>query len=436
MNLTETIDYSTFKGQYFIIGEIILEGPLRIGRSRNEVVEYSISAAAPVLLDYNSQDGSYYPFIPGSSLKGVFRATFERIAKTFGFFVCQIIDDRKEKKTCGKCLGCRLFGSETSQSNVIVRSAYPVEEAEKYSMVSERPHYNSEHKRFYPEEIINPSKFVFQIDFLTKPTKEELALILLTFNEFNLKRAFIGGGVSRGNGAVRINTEVYKRELKYEENKVIGYEIFKIGTDLKKMHSYLVEKKTGRYFDEWKDFRVYHRATDDSLNGCIVAEMNIKTESKFTLKGREEESVTLGGEPVIPGSVIKGFLRNKMKKIKGKRSDWIEKIFGSIKQSGGRSKIIVTDAIPKTKVNETKYIPKGTVLKTFILFDNIVEEDLQTILEQLQGIKMITGVTSARGGVLRGPIINNKVSFAIEKAWKFTIKDLENDITFELNQIL
>ncbi|MHA1407923.1 MAG: RAMP superfamily CRISPR-associated protein [Candidatus Heimdallarchaeaceae archaeon] len=438
MSSMKSYDFSETFEQYVIKGRIILEGPLRIGRSINEAVEYSTSAA-PVLLDFDEKTQEYYPFIPGSSLKGLIRSTFERIAKTYGLDVCQIIDSRnkRETKTCGRCLGCDFFGSENVRSRLSVRDAH-VDEKEKQAIyISERPHYNSERRvGFYQEEIVHPISFNFHIDIHTSLKKEEYALLLLTLNEFNLKRVYIGGGVSRGHGSAKLEFTLYKRKILINEQGQVNYQMSELQANITSSLNFLSKKyQKNNQNSEIDDFRVYYQANNKSLNGCIAVEFIVKTITKFKLKGIEEETVTLNFQPVIPGSVVKGYLKNKFKKEK-KSFEWINNIFGSIKEPSGRSRIIITDAIPKNQIKTQEYIPENTELTMVILFDNMKERDLKEVLEKLKGNITITGGSAARGYIPRGPLKYNKVQFEVNKAWKFTTDDVQLDLTDEIEDLM
>jgi CRISPR/Cas system CSM-associated protein Csm3 (group 7 of RAMP superfamily) len=85
--------------------------------------------------------GSLY--IPGSSLKGVFRSYAEKIVRTVGAECCNPFDNDDKSPTCfcGKklgqgdgstiykksCLICRLFGSTSMASRIKFNDAYPAD---------------------------------------------------------------------------------------------------------------------------------------------------------------------------------------------------------------------------------------------------------------------------------------------------------------------
>ncbi len=75
-------------------------------------------------------------YLPGSSLKGVFRSYAEKIARTVGARCCNPFDDnfcgkKLEKQSSGSdiykqsCFICRVFGSTAAASRIKFNDAYP-----------------------------------------------------------------------------------------------------------------------------------------------------------------------------------------------------------------------------------------------------------------------------------------------------------------------
>ena len=64
-----TLDRSQLRGRYRIIGDIVMDTALHIGGHGTSTITDS-----PII-----RNGDNQPFIPGSSLKGAFRAAVERI---------------------------------------------------------------------------------------------------------------------------------------------------------------------------------------------------------------------------------------------------------------------------------------------------------------------------------------------------------------------
>ena len=184
------MNFDTFESTYEIRGTITMETPLRIGK---QIAPYSISSA-PVLLQYDASKRDYVPFIPGSSLKGVLRSSCERIVKSYGEPICAL------PNTCSKCRICTVFGAQDTGAKIRVRDCTLSVDTVYWRSTEERPH-NAEIKkkrgRYWTEEDVPPFVFVLHIA-IANATEEDVALVLLGLDEFNRKRAHIGGGVSRG----------------------------------------------------------------------------------------------------------------------------------------------------------------------------------------------------------------------------------------------
>jgi CRISPR-associated RAMP protein (TIGR02581 family) len=122
--------------------EIRAESPLRIGAGRN-VAKLSPVDLPVLLIRIGEKD---LPYIPGSSLKGVFRTASEFLARSYGLNVCLMGEgcknsyDNELKKIMEKgdvesikatlskyCLICKIYGSATFRSHINFEDAYPPE---------------------------------------------------------------------------------------------------------------------------------------------------------------------------------------------------------------------------------------------------------------------------------------------------------------------
>jgi len=473
--MTQENNFERFENRYLIKGKMQMETPLRIGK---QIAPYSISSA-PVLLQYDAQQDKYLPFIPGSSLKGVLRSACERIVTTFGM---------------GASWTYTIFGSEEMGAKVRVRDAVADQ-----NRVDERIHCTTDVKKvpkipgwdkckyhcksskhcpisdledqFYKPLIKNQGKnpvpktrlmneenipstvsFTFKIE-VDNAESRDIGLILLGLDEFNNRRAHIGGGVSRGYGFVSIEPI----EVTCLSSFDFSFRFEGDTCDVSMMRDEAIEflRKNGGYEGNEKredDFNVYCRPKKDLDGGCIVCEFGVKCVTEFRMKGVDEETVTVDGMPVIPGSTIKGALRHKCyynPEIKGSgKKVWIEGcsepvirwnsekvdcIFGS---SEMRSRILVSDAFSDTDTNvpdgkKVGEIIKGSVLKCWIVFDNMEKRDIKMILNVLNDEIQITGNTSAKRNP-KGKPDRNLIRFSLIKAWKFCIDDFEYDVTSQL----
>ena len=417
-------NFERFENRYVIRGRIRMETPLRIGK---QIAPYSISSA-PVLLQYDAERDEYVPFIPGSSLKGVLRSACERILRSFGEKVCE------PPRTCDKCMVCTLFGSQEKGAKVRVRDCVFNRENVYWRFTEERPHHadiykynnfsrkyeNKPNPRGYrTEEEILPFTFDLCIE-MDNATDKEISFILLGLEEFNYKRAHIGGGVSRGLGVVVMEgINVRKKVLNDFEVKE---EVCEVCSDDFSLTPMFVS-------DDSSEFNRYWRANDHTLNGCVVCEFSVRCMSDFILKGVDEKTVNVGGTPTIPGSVIKGFLRKNF--IKKWNAGKIDNILRSTRKNGHRSRILISDAF-SDDLEVHDRIPVGTQLRCWMVFDNMEEPDIKEIKEFLDQTEDITGNISAKGYQRWGERRFNKVKFSLKKAWKFCIDDFEYEVTSQL----
>jgi CRISPR-associated protein Csm3 len=412
------MSFERFYNTYELKGKIRMETPLRIGKP---IAPYSISSA-PVLLQYDAARREYVPFIPGSSLKGVLRSSCERILRSYGEEVCS------PPGTCGECRICKVFGAQDKGAKIRVRDCRFSKENIYWRYTEERPHHADEYKYssnkgryeavwnprgFRTEEDIPPFVFDLHGD-MENATEEEVALVILGLEEFNYKRAHIGGGVSRGLGFASVELE------EIIEKRVEDFSVKKEKKEIKPLH---LTPVTG--FKGADDFTSYWKADDDSLNGCIVCELEAECVSDFEMRGMEEKTVSVGGTPIIPGSVIKGFLRKYF--INRWEPNTIDDVFGSTQREGHRSRVLVSDAFPVKDLTGDR-IPKGTKLKCWIVFDNMEGKDIKEILGLLKVENTISGGKSARG-YRGGERKFNKVKFEVKKAWKFKINNFAFDVT-------
>ncbi len=438
-------DFSTFKNRWTITGKLRLITPMRIGGGQNAGA-YSLSQS-PVLLSYDKQTDTAHPYIPGSSLKGVLRSTLERTLRTFDEgSACVAVTGRgaKVKALCGKCLLCSIFGSQESGASIRVNDAHLSDSAGNSGFLEERPHCatlydtrtdpyemktrlmtRNNNKVKIPatilrmEEII-PADTSFDIKItLDNVSEEEAGFIVLALNEFNNKRCFIGGGVSRGNGFADVyGIRVIKTMLssdtqtpfKLEEEQLDPFSL----CDAARNHLSDIDNKEDV---RRQDFDVYFAAcSDEKLEGYVVVKYHVWTDKPFRMPGVDEVTVTDRGNPIIPGSTVKGFLRHKLIE-NGTSAGVIDDLFGSTK--GHRSRLLISDAIPMNDFAGRDMIPQSTELSMWVVFDNVKKEDLMLISNTLKGSCRITGSTMAETKKDSGSSYN-MLTFQAKELHKFT----------------
>lgn len=441
----EASDFGAFQNQWKISAKLNLVTPFRIGGGQN-AGEYSLSQT-PVLLSYDASTQRAFPYIPGSSLKGVLRSSLERIIRTFNEKeACIAVRgknlSRETKVLCGKCIACSIFGSMEAGSKIHVKDSKLLADMNFGEMVEERPHCKTNFDKingFYKvriekgkpktglrnEEIVAAGA-AFDINIiLDNATEDEAGLVLLALEEFNAKRCYIGGSVSRGNGfADIVDVRVIKKTIKnnpeslftIDENEYDQAEL------LKGAKAYLRGIDDG-HETQRQDFDVYYHAYNPlPFEGNIVFRYKVETLTDFQIPGVDEATVTNMGVPVIPGSTIKGFLRHEfIKSEDGYTAEEIDDIFGSTSGASHRSRIIVSDAYPEEDFPETDRIPNGTSLTMWIAFDNVEEKTFNKIDEILRKKPVITGKRVAGGNGSRDySSLKNRVKFSMKSMNQFT----------------
>lgn len=405
---------------------------MHIGAQRSE---YS-TASVDVLLQYNADRGQYLPFIPGSSLKGVLRSTARRILTTHGAN-SNMVD--------------ALFGSQNAAAKVRIRDS----PGKSGLLLDERLHAATTYKKsgkFYEvavqdkwvkpktrlidqENISQAVEFEFHIE-VENARAEEIALLLRTLDEFRYKRAHIGGGVSRGHGFVSLS------ETRLSCTLLDGIKIKREEMRESDVRPLLRLDTNSRVQQPFNSFEAYAGAGSDALEGCIVCEAEAVCDTDFYLKGKEEPMVLGAGRPVIPGSTIKGFLRHlccRTPVISGKpprvmgydesKLKWdvetVDRVFGTTDQ---RSKVLISEAF-SDEIPPGDHIPKGSRLRCWIVFDNMEEQWIRTIIDKLRETNRLTGKTAARGRGPTGSPRLNRVHFEFRRAWKYHLQDPALDVT-------
>ena|GEM_PF-651134 len=438
-------DFGVFQNQWKISAKLNLITPFRIGGGQNSG-EYSLSQS-PVLLSYNATTKQALPYIPGSSLKGVLRSCVERLIRTFNenkacLSVAESSVGRNTKVLCGDCIACSIFGSMEAGSKIHVRDSQLLSTINLGGIIEERPHCSTKFKRnrnsdIYEQMYDRQNKKKPSINMLVEEVvaantsfdlnikldnacEEEVGLILLALEEFNHKRCYIGGGVSRGKGFAEV-VEVKVVENTLQKDSASLFDIEEKEWDqtelLAAAKNYLKRIDDGQEVNR-KNFDVYYHAYSPSpFEGNLVIKYEIETLSDFQMPGVDEVTVTNMGVPIIPGSTIKGFLRHEF--IKNQLTadydaEKIDEIFGFIYGKGHRSRIIVSDAYPDADFNGNNLIPKGTKLTMWIVFDNIEESTFNKVNEILNKKPVITGKRVAGGSKINPSSLKNRVKFTMK----------------------
>jgi CRISPR-associated RAMP protein (TIGR02581 family) len=104
---------------------LVLESPVHVGTGRSEKGIDNPTLKVPLWKEGKWQE---IPIIPASTLKGVIRSAFEKLACERGEHVCNIFNSICEKKEKREemCIACKVFGNQKVASRVRFTDAVPV----------------------------------------------------------------------------------------------------------------------------------------------------------------------------------------------------------------------------------------------------------------------------------------------------------------------
>lgn len=214
--------------------------PLRIGTSKNK----SIFSPIDLQVLRINIDGKEVPYIPGSSLKGIFRSTTESIVSSnnlntcFGGRCSEDIDQEGRKRDkrlqdaikTGNideiinilneyCLVCKLFGSNTYASHIRFNDAYPNNYSigVKTGVAINRRSGAVKQRALYTVEFVNPnSEFEGEIVLFNTPNYA-IGLVAKIIDYINNGFVKLGGFKTRGFGRVKMDIKEVTG-ITYEED--------------------------------------------------------------------------------------------------------------------------------------------------------------------------------------------------------------------------
>jgi len=279
-------DFYTFNNRYFISAELVLDTPIHIGKG---VSLEPVGTDLPVV---KTPDGK--PYIPGSSVKGVFRSEFERILRTLGdngvtvngrtVWACNVLEEREkciirgervegirgvsfeelkreaeedarregkskdtvlaEKIRENLCTACSLFGSTEFGSRVYFKDMFltgsvPIRIEIRDGIAIDRDTGTVKEKFKFDYEIV-PKGACFGFEMILDNVEEwELGLIGLAIKTWERGNIALGGKTSTGLGwgtlrNVRVEKVDTKNLVDYlVDNKKESVNLNRIVSDLK-----------------------------------------------------------------------------------------------------------------------------------------------------------------------------------------------------------
>lgn len=226
--------FDTFQSRYIFRGKLIAESGLHIGGGRDSA---ALSSDSPVIKDW---DG--FPFIPGSSFKGVLRSNLESLIRGLQhkeLWSCDqvsgtpCISNKRREELLAKaaknkqeqkpdtfaediesesCGTCKLFGSPLMASKVYIKDIKDMRvDREHFARIEVRDYVAIDRDtltakdagKFDAEVVPVGSQFDLEI-VVENPEQYELGLLFTGFEMFNEGLAMLGGKTSRGLGRVKI----------------------------------------------------------------------------------------------------------------------------------------------------------------------------------------------------------------------------------------
>jgi len=226
--------------------QLSVDGPLLIRSGEANSLDPALPDMRFVRCQHNGRQTVY---LPGSSLKGVFRTRYEQLMKLLGQAPCNLFDRFKscsqklkdkhkyehtkdgEQRYNESCSACRLFGSLELGSRIRFTDAYPVGDV-KLSMRNgvgiDRKTGAASSGALYDFEVVESGTFQFEIRF-TNFKRYQLALVLEILNDIDNGFVSFGMGTSRGNGSMKVANRdalalVYRSYKAGEEDLATGME--------------------------------------------------------------------------------------------------------------------------------------------------------------------------------------------------------------------
>jgi CRISPR-associated RAMP protein (TIGR02581 family) len=287
----------SFERRYIFTGMLVLKTGLHVGSG------WTVGSPSddPVI---RTPDGR--PFIPGSSFKGAFRSTVEKMAPVAGLTTClldhsdpnvECLSPQKSRRgeafralreyegrklptnestrsalqTLGHpdwagrklsgddlmllldehlCDTCKLFGSPYAASRISFSDLMPNgADADKMIQVRDgvaidRDSEKAVDKLKYDYEVVAPAQ-TFKVELLLEdPTETDLALVCMGLSEFVSGLGYVGGNRSRGLGNCRIDDlQIYELDLTVED----------VAERAQRLKKYLLGKTTEEKMEQESD---------------------------------------------------------------------------------------------------------------------------------------------------------------------------------------
>ena len=241
-------------------------------------LRFSLRADGPILVNEGSgskidptlpdmsfvrciRDGSSTIYLPGSSIKGVFRARYEQLMRAMGRPVCELFS---EGKNCSKlisneikkpnapkipydgkilyaksCAACRFFGSLSLAGRVNFSDAYPPPDeapvlGKRNGVGINRITGATHHGALFDIETLEEGTFEV-VARLTNFALYQLSMLLWIIRDIDDGFVTFGMGGSRGNGQMRIRNN---------DDVLLSYKLYNVSDTADRLRGYF-EKDIG-----------------------------------------------------------------------------------------------------------------------------------------------------------------------------------------------
>ena len=236
-----------------ISGLIETKSRLHIGAGR-DVSSFEEADSPLIRVNFKGID---IPYIPGSSLKGIFRSTTEHLLSSIGEKVCEPYDNRSNCFMAGKqlldanrshnyeksinaisnlCLACKMFGGHNYSSHIFISESIPINTASVGFDISPNIAINRRDGTaiqggLFTLEHINPnSRFNFQIQIKNLPNYL-VGLIFMVIYLLNSGIVLVGGNRRAGLGKIHITlNKIDFKSIEKESNFSIDYDLINSST--------------------------------------------------------------------------------------------------------------------------------------------------------------------------------------------------------------
>ena len=215
--------FDKFQSRLNLKGEVETLTAIRIGAGRSTS---PVGADMPVV-----RDATNFPYIPGSSFKGVLRSYVESILRSFideRRIVCNPVHDDEQCITRAEmasireqrndalilertCWVCQVFGSLWYASKLQIRDLHVQKDLwfdqylQRDGVAIDRDTETAADGKLYDFEVV-PAGVVFDFQAIVDNAEDwQLGLLYLGLSAFENGELTIGGGSSRGLGAIQLS---------------------------------------------------------------------------------------------------------------------------------------------------------------------------------------------------------------------------------------